>query len=246
MSFSWDSANTRLKSSPLDVPQTQAILNKWMLLVADNDIAEMLSPLGLRWTSGTMPSPREVCRPELLQLGQVFAEADCLCNPRFQTLILAQLACNAMKTCLFGTRMASHIAADNAKLIRVVLGKFRPLGFEPKRSDVFMGRCTTTQKQNLENVLSLISRVQLESVRVDALVPFGGKLHAVAPNDDALLYALHDDIFSTRTSTRRSGGSSSSLGMLGSESPAVGDFESSVAFVGNSGVNPSYSELPPL
>ena len=160
-------------------------------------------------------------------------------------LILAQLVCNTIKTWFFGARMASHIAADNAKLIRVVLGKFRPLGFEPKRSDVCMGRCTTTQKQNLENMLSLISRVQPESIRADALFPSCGNSHAVAPNDDAVLEALHDDIFSTPTSTRRSL-SSSSLGTLGYESPAVDDVHILVAFVGNSSVKPSYSELTPV
>ena len=116
----------RMSSSPCTVSDIMGILSDWMKEVGDRDIASILELVAMRWTDSCMPPPSNLAKPEYLALVSLFARQDTM-NPSAMRLFHAQMHLNAVKPCLFGTRIADRIAKDNAGLIRLVLGKFRDI-----------------------------------------------------------------------------------------------------------------------
>ena len=156
--FSRDSTRSRIGSSPLTVEQTQGLLELWMKEADNRDVSELLSSVATKWTEYAMPHPRELCQSNLVGLGLLFAKADHFCNPKYLTLLDAQLACNLDEPCLYGKMLAKRLAGDNSKLIRLVLSKYRKIALYPIKRDGVFNKCTSVQKRLLGNFVKLIAK----------------------------------------------------------------------------------------
>ena len=231
--FSRESVRSRIGSSPLTLEQTQSLLEVWMKDTSNRDLSETLSSVAAKWVESAMPHPRELCQENLVALGLLFGKADPLCNPKYRTLLEAQLACNADDPCLYGAKLATRIAGDNSKLIRLVLSKYRDIAFIDKKRHSVFSKCTSVQKKVLECLIKLITKSDasehaiVDHTEVEVRTPSPKRDRDFA-DMELFLASKHTDDSPPASSLTRG----SSVDSIQSSAMAGGDFADILAMVG--------------